>query len=433
MSLVGVYNAEWRKRKINLFSVLRSFVSQLSPGQELTKVSLPSELCHPFSMLELVAFRELQLFHILFDVTSASSDLERFLAIVKWYLGLVREETMEKKPFNPVIGETHLCWVDHTDGDSSEFIGEQVSHHPPVSAFIVRNKQRNLSITGAVTFKVGFGSNCASVTTGGEVTITTPHGDFKMTKCVPDMMVNNVIWGEKYLIWHGGVTISSADNSFVANMVFSEEGGKNVLQGEILEGEKVIFKLEGTAGHQSWITENQPEAEKKLFIDISTYQDNIIHYLPDEVQTAYNSLKLWMPVKEAIIKNDLPTADEQKKKIEADQRVRQRQRLSSGAWRDAQYFQFDAKPATEPVVEPHEEDPTVDEHQKQEEEIARGVWKFKNNFSIDQEYITAMLQEAEQIRSKTETEVPEQDAVDEPEAASETPNDSQGDGTCSVQ
>jgi hypothetical protein len=40
MSLVNVSaeEAEWRTRKINLFSLLRGFLSQISPGQDLTKV-----------------------------------------------------------------------------------------------------------------------------------------------------------------------------------------------------------------------------------------------------------------------------------------------------------------------------------------------------------------------------------------------------------
>eukprot|EP01123_Difflugia_compressa_P012585 TRINITY_DN543_c2_g1_i1.p1 TRINITY_DN543_c2_g1~~TRINITY_DN543_c2_g1_i1.p1 ORF type:complete len:439 (+),score=74.10 TRINITY_DN543_c2_g1_i1:120-1436(+) len=416
MSLVGVYDAEWRKRKINLFSVLRSFVSQLSPGQELTKVSLPSELCHPFSMLELVAYRELQLFHMLFDIVHHTSPYDRFLCVVRWYLGLVREETMEKKPFNPVIGETHLCWVDHGDGDISEFIGEQVSHHPPVSAFIVRNQKRGLSITGAITFKVGFGSNCASVTTGGEVTIHTGQETYTMTKCVPDMMVNNVIWGEKYLIWHGAITITCSDNDYVAKINLSEESVRNILEGKIYEGEKVIHILSGLAGEKAYIGDYHERKEvresnesdeglegheddgghgrhggEQLFVDLSNYKDNTIIYLPTEVQSQFNSLKLWAPVKDAIIKYDLAVADEEKKKIEADQRNRQRERLLNDAWKDSQFFIFREK--GDPI-----------EGESQEEVLDRGAWNFKNNFSIDMQYITSVMEETDRIRAAAAAE-----------------------------
>jgi len=122
-----------------------------------------------------------------------------------------------------------------------------------------------------------------------------------------------------------------------------------------------------------------------------------------------------MPVKEAIIKNDMAIADEEKKKIEADQRIRQRTRLSSGAWKDCRYFTFHGK---------EHEDGQVLNH---EEEIENGHWEFKNNISIDQEYITAMFQEAEQIRMKREAEKETQEVDND----SDTPEEDNN--TCSVQ
>jgi hypothetical protein len=145
-SLINVTDAEWRSREINIMSLVRGFISQISPGQDITKISLPSELCHPFSMLELISHRQLLLFHILFELKQYNDPLERLMVVVKWFLGLIRSETMEKKPFNPVYGETHIAWVANDEKDQpeniTEFIAEQVSHHPPVSAFFVRNETK---------------------------------------------------------------------------------------------------------------------------------------------------------------------------------------------------------------------------------------------------------------------------------------------------
>jgi len=125
-----------------------------------------------------------------------------------------------------------------------------------------------------------------------------------------------------------------------------------------------------------------------------------------------------MPVKEAIIKNDMTAADEEKKKIEADQRIRQKTRLATGAWKDAQFFQFHSKNNNEEVL-------------TEEEELERGVWEFKNNFTIDQEYITSMIQEAEQLRAKREAERVETEEP-EPEPDSED-SAAESQDTCSVQ
>lgn len=48
---------EWSTRKISLFGVVRSVVSQLKPGQDMTKVSLPCAFLEPYSILELAALR----------------------------------------------------------------------------------------------------------------------------------------------------------------------------------------------------------------------------------------------------------------------------------------------------------------------------------------------------------------------------------------
>jgi len=31
--------------------------------------------------------------------------------VIRWFLSLVRTETIEKKPYNPVIGEYHHAWT----------------------------------------------------------------------------------------------------------------------------------------------------------------------------------------------------------------------------------------------------------------------------------------------------------------------------------
>jgi len=36
-----------------------------------------------------------------------------------------------EKPFNPILGETFQCWINGCPG-----YGEQISHHPPISALM---------------------------------------------------------------------------------------------------------------------------------------------------------------------------------------------------------------------------------------------------------------------------------------------------------
>ena len=147
------------------------------------------------------------------------------LLLIRWYLTIVKKETIEKKPYNPVKGETHVCWTEHDedldddfDGeDYSEFISEQVTHHPPVTAFTVRNRRRDIEIWSNCSFSVKFGGNSATVVTSGpaEVRLGSIDETYHLTKTVPDMVINNVVWGKKYIMWVGAVRIECPDTGFI--------------------------------------------------------------------------------------------------------------------------------------------------------------------------------------------------------------------------
>lgn len=62
-------------------------------------------------MLESIGQRHLLTFHLLFELDKEDDPLKRFLIVLRWMISLVRTETIEKKPYNPVLGEYHLAWV----------------------------------------------------------------------------------------------------------------------------------------------------------------------------------------------------------------------------------------------------------------------------------------------------------------------------------
>lgn len=90
-------DGEWRFRKISLMSIISSFISQLQIGQDLTRVSLPAVLLHPFSMLEVMGYREIGYFEQLLAVNEEEDPLNRFLIVLRWYLSTVQQETFYKK------------------------------------------------------------------------------------------------------------------------------------------------------------------------------------------------------------------------------------------------------------------------------------------------------------------------------------------------
>ena len=78
----------------------------------------------------------------------------RALLVLKWFLSTLKQQYSsrndklgsEKKPLNPSLGELFLgTWSD--DAGETELISEQVSHHPPVTAYCIRNAKHGVQVT----------------------------------------------------------------------------------------------------------------------------------------------------------------------------------------------------------------------------------------------------------------------------------------------
>jgi len=266
---------------------------------------------------------------------------------------------MEKKPFNPVIGETHMCWVEHEKNDVSEFVSEQVSHHPPVSAFAVKNDKHGIEVEGSLSFVVKLSTNAASVSTNGSVVVKTTKERIEMSKGFPDLSVcNTVMPGKKYTMWNGSVNLECPESGYCASLKAEEKHGKiNALSGTVYNKDdpsKIVYKLEGVCGQETRYWSPDSPNDTMVLIDLSSLEEAYLQYLPGHLRTELDSIRLWVPVANAIITNNMDDADVEKKKIEADQRIRYHEKLNSGKKDEGTYFQKDSD----------------------------GNWTFKNNLSL---------------------------------------------------
>ncbi|CDW58950.1 PH and Oxysterol BP domain containing protein [Trichuris trichiura] len=151
-------------------------LSQLTVGMDLTKFTLPTYILERRSLLEMYA--DFMTFPDLFGkIADAPTPEARMIAVLRWYMSMFyggRRSGLAKKPYNPILGETFTCKYKVLDGDSSQlivngsqpsagvlpeeitFVGEQVSHHPPVSAFYVEYPSKQLQVNGQIWTKSKF-------------------------------------------------------------------------------------------------------------------------------------------------------------------------------------------------------------------------------------------------------------------------------------
>nr|XP_053655809.1 oxysterol-binding protein-related protein 9-like isoform X3 [Cherax quadricarinatus] len=156
-------------------SVIHHLLSQVKIGMDLTKVVLPTFILERRSLLEMYAdfFAHPDLFCSIADMTTPQ---DRMVQVVKWYLSAFhagRKSEVARKPYNPILGEVFRCYwevpgvntkgVDIQDGpipwaESNQlcFVAEQVSHHPPISAFYAEHKDKRISFCGHIWTKSKF-------------------------------------------------------------------------------------------------------------------------------------------------------------------------------------------------------------------------------------------------------------------------------------
>ena len=103
-------------------------------GKDLSKIPMPCNFSEPLSYLQ--RFTEiLEYSHLLDKAAECEDPLEQLSYVTAFIVSSAATSSERKcKPFNPMLGETFEC--DRLDDLGWRSIAEQVSHHPPGSAFV---------------------------------------------------------------------------------------------------------------------------------------------------------------------------------------------------------------------------------------------------------------------------------------------------------
>ncbi|KAF7244496.1 Oxysterol-binding protein-related protein 9 [Varanus komodoensis] len=222
-------------------SVIMHLLSQVRLGMDLTKVVLPTFILERRSLLEMYAdfFAHPDLF---VSISDQKDPKDRMVQVVKWYLSAFhagRKGSVAKKPYNPILGEIFRChWVlpnaeqeDNmetvTDGplpwvtpNSVTFVAEQVSHHPPISAFYAECSRKKIQFNAHIWTKSKFLGMSIGVHNIGQGCVSCLDYDEHYILTFP-----NVPWIEL----GGECSISCSKTGYNASIIFHTKpfyGGK---------------------------------------------------------------------------------------------------------------------------------------------------------------------------------------------------------------
>lgn len=349
-------------------SVILHLLSQLKLGMDLTRVVLPTFVLEKRSLLEMYAdfLGHADLF---VSIPDHETPEERMLAVLIFYLTsfhVGRKSAVAKKPYNPIIGERFHCSMlpkvssSHVNGHNSHnglngnvngsthsisgtdetdrvyFVAEQVSHHPPISAFYAECPTKQISMNSHIWTKSKFYGMSIGVINVGEGVISLPKQNEDYIFTFPNAYCRSILtvpWIEL-----GGKTcIQCPQTGYSCVITFHTKpfyGGKqNRLTCELRKpgsgevGGDIVCQGEGTWDGVIELNFTDSSREMKV-IDVTSLEIKKKHVRPRETQADNESRKLWSNVTDALLSSNLEDATNEKHKLEEKQRAEAKERAA---------------------------------------------------------------------------------------------------------
>nr|CAB3264581.1 oxysterol-binding protein-related protein 11-like [Phallusia mammillata] len=357
-------------------NVIMHLLSQLKLGMDLTRVTLPTFILEKRSLLEMYA-DFLGHSNLLLEIPTGKTPYERMHKVIKFYLTSFhsgRQGQITKKPYNPIVGEVFQCSYyipnqNTSEGLSTEknngstksppstqthsriqFIAEQVSHHPPVSAFYTSCSERGIEVNSHIWTRSKFMNMSVGVVNIGEGTITLTDFNEHYVMTYPSAYARSILtvpWSEL----GGRCTITCEETGLTANIVFHTKpmygGMPHRVTGEVKDQNgfvscRVQGKWNGELEFSYYNEDNQntpsPTPQHVELIDTNKLQIFPKYVRPMEAQDMLESRKLWTNVTQSLKSGDVTAATEHKSILEDQQREIERQRHDANLPVPTAYF-----------------------------------------------------------------------------------------------
>ncbi|VDN51713.1 unnamed protein product [Dracunculus medinensis] len=238
----GKISRKWReslpspvipKADLSIWTILRQFV-----GKDLTRITIPVIFNEPLSFLQRLA-EYMEYFELLEKAENCDDEVERFELVIAFIISSLSSNYLRfAKPFNPLLFETFE--LDRSNEEGYRFVAEQVSHHPPISAFHAQ-------------FRFGefFGTVSPRVKFWGISIEILPCAKRKeiYTWDAVNISVHNIIMGEMYMKLNGQINVRCGldkECKIILKNNYRERGIQNgFFEGSLCISGKIVRSLYG--------------------------------------------------------------------------------------------------------------------------------------------------------------------------------------------
>ncbi|XP_075943503.1 oxysterol-binding protein-related protein 1 isoform X3 [Anarhichas minor] len=187
------------RNDFSIWSILRNCI-----GMELSKITMPVIFNEPLSFLQRLT-EYMEHTYLIQQANACSDSVERMKCVAAFAVSAVASQWERTgKPFNPLLGETYELVREDL---GFRLLSEQVSHHPPVSAFHAEGLKQDFVFHGSIYPKLKFWGKSVEAEPKGIITLELPKYNEAYTWTNPTCCVHNIIVGQLWIEQYGNVEL----------------------------------------------------------------------------------------------------------------------------------------------------------------------------------------------------------------------------------
>ncbi|KAK7889578.1 hypothetical protein WMY93_025138 [Mugilogobius chulae] len=189
------------RNDFSIWSILRNCI-----GMELSKITMPVIFNEPLSFLQRLT-EYMEHTYLIQQANATQNSIERMKCVAAFAVSAVASQWERTgKPFNPLLGETYELVREDL---GFRLISEQVSHHPPISAFHAEGLKQDFVFHGSIYPKLKFWGKSVEAEPKGIITLELPKHSESYTWTNPTCCVHNIIVGQLWIEQYGNVEITN--------------------------------------------------------------------------------------------------------------------------------------------------------------------------------------------------------------------------------
>jgi hypothetical protein len=296
--------------------------------------------------------------NLLVAPAAESDPAKRAMLVLKWFISTLKHQYAsrseqfgnEKKPLNPFLGELFLgTWSD--ESGNTTLVSEQVSHHPPATAYCVRNDKTGVQLEGYNAQKATFKSTIIVKQIGHAVLTIPVPGTAEPERyliTLPSLHIEGLIFGTPFVELDGSTHIVSS-SGYTAKVDYSGKGWlsgkKNSVTATLTptgKEKEVLYNVTGQWTKSFEIykgpAKSNSTSTRVAVYDANTTPQTELTIAPVEKQHPLETRRAWLKVAEAIHKGDMDLTGQEKGKIEQAQRNMRTKERSEGRTWQRRYF-----------------------------------------------------------------------------------------------